>query len=70
MKKGSLVYVEGDSHDLGIKDYNCRVSTFAKILTEPRKYAKKIFVCLYDIDGDKSVWTFVKRNKIKELFKK
>lgn len=68
MKKGDLVYIEGDSKDLWINDYNCRISTFAKILAEPRKYAKKVFVCLYDIDGDKSVWTFVRKNKIRELF--
>lgn len=56
LKYGDKVFISADSAELGLKDYNVRVSTFATI-EEDQEYTnqKDILVTLEEIDGDRNV---------------
>ena len=64
MKQGDRIYINGDSKELWIEDYNVRVSTNATIEEIPKKNAKKILVTLDWIDGEENVCCRVRRSKI------
>lgn len=64
LKKNQVIYISGDSKELGIEDYNVRVNTLATVLeNQVDNYQKKILVTLNNIDGDSNVCTrvFIKR---------
>lgn len=63
MIKNTIIMLFGDSHELGINDYNVRVHSPATIIETPAKYAKKVLVRIDNIDGDNDVNTFVFINK-------
>ena len=63
---GAKFHVEGDSKDMWIHDYNVRVCTTATVEYQPRTTDRKVFVYLEDIDGDKNVWTRIKKETLKE----
>jgi hypothetical protein len=65
MKQGDRVYIEGDSSELWIEDYNVRVSTYGILMETPKKNAKKVLVTLDWIDGESNVCCRVRRSKIK-----
>ena len=65
MKLGDRFYVEGDSAELWIEDYNIRVSTYGTVIENPNKNAKKVLVILDWIDGGSNVCCRVRRSKIK-----
>lgn len=67
MKQGDRIYINGDSTELWIKDYNVRVSTNATIEETLKKNAKKILVTLDWIDGEENVCCRVRRSKIKPM---
>lgn len=67
MKQGDTVFINGDSSELWIKDYNTRVSTYATIEETPKKNAKKVLVTLNYIDGESNVYCYVRRSKVKLL---
>lgn len=66
-KENDTIYLCGDSKSLGIVDYNCNVDTYADVIIEPTKYAKKMLVNLHYIDNDVNVNTYVKINKCKKI---
>lgn len=59
------VWVEGDSADLWIKDYNVRVSSMATVECTPAPRAKKVLVTINSIDGDSKVTTYVRKSALR-----
>lgn len=54
-EKGTKIWVSGDSADLGIEDYNVRVSTSGVVEVAPTATGRKMLVTLDEIDGDHNV---------------
>ena len=54
-KFGEIARIEGDASSIGLEDYNVRVSSYVQLLETPRKHAKKVFVRIFNIDGDTDV---------------
>lgn len=54
-EKDTKIWVSGDSADLGIEDYNVRVSTSGIVEVAPTANGKKMLVTLDEIDGDHNV---------------
>lgn len=65
LEQGARAYLSGDSADLWLKDYNCRVSSPVTVLETPRKGARKILVSIDTIDGDGHVTAYVRRNRLR-----
>ena len=64
--KGERVSVDGDSQELGIKDYDVRVNTNATVEEDVRNNTqKKILVTLDRIDGDSNVCVLMNRKGIR-----
>ena len=66
-KIGDRIFVSGDSCDLWIEDYNCRVSSYGTIEETPTSKAKKVLVTLDSIDGEENVCCRVRKSKIKKV---
>ena len=64
--KGAMFEISGDSTEMWIEDYNVRVSTCATVLEKPGRTAKKVLVVLDEIDGDRNVTVFIKKQALKE----
>ena len=54
-EKGTKIWVSWDSADLGIEDYNVRVSTSGVVEVAPTANGRKMLVTLDEIDGDHNV---------------
>lgn len=64
MRVGEVYHLSGDSKDLWIENYNCRVNTPCRVEAEPKANAKKVLVTLASIDGDVNVTTLVRKSKL------
>lgn len=64
-KVGDRVYISGDTSELWIHDYNCRVVTEGTVEVTPKKYDKKIYVTLDSIDGEGDVGIYVRKSKVR-----
>ena len=64
LEAGVLGHISGDSKGLWIQDYNVRVSSGVEVLETPSRNARKVFVRIFNIDGDTDVCTFVRRSRI------
>lgn len=62
---GLTFWAEGDSQDMWLNDYNCRVSSYFKLLETPRPNAKKALVLIDNIDGDYEVTATMRLSYIK-----
>lgn len=49
-----------------IQDYNVRVSACATVLKKPCRADKKVLVRLDEIDGDRNVTVYIKKQALKE----
>lgn len=67
LEPGTLGYISGDSAELGIADYNVRVSSPVEVLEMPSKQDKKVLVCIESIDGEGKVNALVNRSAVKPL---
>lgn len=65
LKVNTLFYVEGDSKEIGIEDYNVRVSSPGIVLVDSPKENKMAIVCLDSIDGDHNVCVAIKKEYIR-----
>jgi hypothetical protein len=65
LKKGTRFHIEGDSCELGITGYDCRVDTDGTVAVSPYKGQKKILATLEEIDHDRNVNVLVYVNKLK-----
>lgn len=66
IKKGMIFLLKGDSKNLGITDYNCRIDTTCIIEDSPKKFAKKALVTIEYIDNDNKVLSYVYTNKLNQ----
>lgn len=64
LEAGVLGHISGDSKGLWIQDYNVRVSSGVEVLETPSRNARKVYVRIFNIDGDTDVCTFVRRSRI------
>ena len=64
LEAGVLGHISGDSKGLWIQDYNVRVSSGVEVLETPSRNARKVFVRIFNIDGDADVCTCVRRSRI------
>lgn len=64
LSEGDRFYVEGDSKDLWITDYNVRVSTGGTLFDTMQGRKKKVLVRLDTIDGDEKVVTYIRKDKL------
>jgi len=64
IKEGDIVCLSGDSSDLWISGYNVRVSSLATVVSPPSFNARKVMVCIDEIDGDHNVCAYVRRSKL------
>lgn len=69
LEEGTRAYIAGDSADLWLKDYNCRVSSPVTVLEAPRKSARKVLVCIDVIDGDHNVTAYIRRSRLQAHYK-
>lgn len=67
IQSGSRAYLSGDSAEMWLKDYNCRVSSPVTVLETPAKCARKVLVCIDSIDGEGNVTAYVRRNKLQQI---
>lgn len=65
IKKGDTVVLSGDSSELGLDDYNVRVSTTALVLETPKDTDRDVLVNIMEIDGDAYVTAYVRKDKIR-----
>lgn len=65
--EGERVFISGDSTELWIEDYNCKVCTYGKLEETPSLNAKKVFITLDDIDGEENVCCRVRVSKLKKI---
>lgn len=65
LRAGTRVYVSGDSADLGIEDYNVRVSTVGVLVTDAAPREKRVLVTLDEIDGDQNVTVLVNKRALR-----
>lgn len=63
---GAAFLVSGDSSVLWLQGYNVRVSTCATVLEQPLRTDKKVLVCLDEIDGDRNVNVFIRKDALKQ----
>lgn len=61
LKEGTTFWISGDSCEIGIKDYNVRVSSFGTVIQNSSSKSKYALVVLDNIDGDRNVCTRVKK---------
>ena len=66
-KRGDTVILNGDSSELGLSDYNCRVNTTAIVVETPKNKNEDVFVNIMEIDGHSYVYAYVRRDKIRRL---
>lgn len=66
IKEGDTVVLSGDSAELGLDDYNVRVSTTALVLETPKATDRDVLVNIMEIDGDAYVTAHVHKDKIRE----
>ena len=66
LKEGMRVYVSGYTDELWIQDYQTNVSSNATVLETPSHNAKKILVCIDEIDGEHNVNIRVRISKLHE----
>lgn len=66
IKEGDTVVLSGDSAELGLDDYNVRVSTTALVLETPKDTDRDVLVNIMEIDGDAYVTAHVHKDKIRE----
>lgn len=66
MEIEDIFYVDADSVELGLEDYDVRVCTNVKLLESPDINAEKIFVCLEEIDVESNVWCYINKKCLKE----
>lgn len=64
LEAGVLGRISGDSKGLWIQDYNVRVSSGVEVLETPSRNARKVYVRIFNINGDTDVCTFVRRSRI------
>lgn len=64
LKANTIFYVEGDSKELGIQDYNVRVSSPGIVLIDSPSKNEMAIVCLDNIDGDHNVCVAIKKKYI------
>ena len=64
LEAGVLGHISGDSKGFWIQDYNVRVSSGVEVLETPSRNARKVYVRIFNIDGDTDVCTFVRRSRI------
>ena len=64
---GARVRLSGDCRDMGLLDYNVRVSSLATILDAPGPKDKKIFLSIDEIDGEHDVTALVRISAILPL---
>ena len=65
LKEGDIVILSGDCAELGLDDYNVRVSTTAVVLETPKDSDTDVLVNILEIDGDEHVMAYVHRDKIR-----
>lgn len=65
LRKGTIVRLSGDSAQLWIQDYNCRVDSLAVVVQAPDKRARKVLVRIDEIDGDHDVTAYVRRSRLR-----
>lgn len=66
LKEGDTIILSGDSAELGLDDYNVRVSTTALVLETPKATDRDVLVNIMEIDGDAYVTAYVHKDKIRE----
>lgn len=66
LKEGDTIILSGDSAELGLDDYNVRVSTTALVLETPKATDRDVLVNIMEIDGDAYVTAHVHKDKIRE----
>lgn len=66
LKEGDTIILSGDSAELGLDDYNVRVSTTALVLETPKTTDRDVLVNIMEIDGDAYVTAHVRKDKIRE----
>ena len=64
LKEGMRVHVSGYTDHLWIQDYQTNVSSGATVLLTPSNNAKKVLVCIDEIDGEHNVNIYVRISKL------
>lgn len=67
IQRGARAYLSGDSAEVWLKDYNCRVSSPVTVLETPAKRVRKVLVRIDSIDGEGNVTAYVRRNKLQQI---
>lgn len=67
-RTGDRVCISGDTAELWIRDYNCRVVTEGTVEATPKKRDKKILITLDSIDGDSNVCAYVRKSKVRLVY--
>ena len=70
LNMNDIIYISGDSYELGLEDYNVRVSSYATVLDDSPSTSEEVFICLDEIDGDKNVNAFVNKKNVRLMIKK
>lgn len=68
LMEGVRVQLSGDSTELWLTDYNCRVCSPATALETPKPRAKKVLVCIDNVDGDGRITAYVRRSKLRPIY--
>lgn len=62
---GARIYLSVDSAELGLDDYNVRISTQGTLLDYVLKCDNVVLATLDEIDGDHNVTLWVPKNKVR-----
>lgn len=69
LKCGDRILVSGDSSELGLEDYNVRVSSEATVeMNQESSNQECILVTLDEVDGDRNVSVYVPISCCKEIY--
>ena len=63
---GARYEISGDSDELGLEDYHVSVSSPVHVVEQPTTKAKKVLVCIEEIDGDHNVWARIAKKHLLE----
>ncbi len=64
-ERGQRVYVEGDAPEICTASYTVSVASWATVVDGAGKDDDYVLLSIDEIGGDKNVWVYVKRDKVR-----